>query len=625
MNGEDISKKILSDITVFSKYAKFDDNKGRRETWEEIIDRNKQMHIKKFPDLKENIEEAYKYVYNKKVLPSMRSLQFAGKPIEISPNRIFNCAYTPINHWKTFSEVMFLLLGGTGVGISVQKHHVDMLPTINKPSTKKSKRYLIGDSIEGWADAVKILMKSYFFGTIKIKFDFSDIREKGSPLITSGGKAPGPQPLKECLLKIEGILEQKEEGDKLKPIEAYDIMCHIADAVLAGGIRRAALITLFSVDDEEMMSSKMGKWYELNPQRGRSNNSVLVLRHRIKRPTFFEIWKKIKASGTGEPGIIFSHDKDYGVNPCAEISLRPNTFCNLTEINGDDIKNQEDFEERARAASFIGTLQASYTDFHYLRPIWQRNSEKDSLIGVSITGIASGSVLDLDLERAARVVKNENKKIAELIGINRAARTTTTKPSGSASLVLGTSSGIHAWHSQYYIRRIRLAKNESLYKFLEKFHPELVKDEFFRPHDTAVIEIPQKAPLFAITRHESVFSFLKRVKQFNLEWIRAGHRRGENFNNVSATISIKNDEWDLVGEWMWNNRDSYNGLSTIPFYENEHTHVQMPFEEIDEETYNKMYRKLKTFDITQIKEDGDYTDLSGEVACSGGACEVSYL
>jgi len=277
----DITKNILSDITVHMKYAKFLENEGRRENWNELVDRNMNMHISKFPEEAENIKSAYEYVREKKILPSMRSMQFAGKPIDVSPNRIFNCAFAPADDVRVFGEIMFLLLGGTGVGFSVQKHHVEKLPEIRKPSEKRSRRFLIGDSIEGWADAVKALVHSYFKGTSKLKFDFSDIRPKGARLVTSGGKAPGPQPLKECLVRIEGVLESKEDGDQLSPIEVHDIICYIADAVLAGGIRRAALISLFSADDDDMLGAKSGAWWELNPQRGRANNSAVIMRHKI--------------------------------------------------------------------------------------------------------------------------------------------------------------------------------------------------------------------------------------------------------------------------------------------------------------------------------------------------------
>jgi hypothetical protein len=984
----DISQKILSDITVHMKYAKYIPELQRRETWHDLVTRNMNMHIKKYPHMEAEIKEVYKLVYDKKVLPSMRSLQFGGKPIEISPNRIYNCAYLPIDHLDSFSEVMFLLLGGTGVGYSVQKHHVDELPEVRKPNPNRTRRYLIGDSIEGWADAIKVLMKSYFGeNTSTPIFDFSDIRPKGANLVTSGGKAPGPQPLKDCVHNITKVLDQVEDGNRLKPIQVHDIVCHIADAVLAGGIRRAALISLFSADDDEMISCKSGNWWELNAQRGRSNNSAVLVRHKITEEFFMGLWKRVEASGAGEPGIYFTNDKDWGTNPslragtkvlttegvypieeldgkefkvknlngeisdarcwlsgvgkqlwkltledgteyfstpehewpvwdgekyvkvktpslsngdklpilrenklfdgtlgtyndgflcgwilgdgwvstrkeydeygmivsdlddesgisenlintikenvpsfngnfkkrykndfisdeeesqitlidtktkeisinnkkvyeylsqfgnlkkseglpksvwingsesfrkglidglfssdgnisknqkritlttkhkslvndvsellgfygvktkikestakldgydteffrydlricetasikhfknifkltnkykqdildgyefrynihddkqlkvksveltdiyedvwdisvyddthcfqiskvvtgnCCEIALRPYQFCNLCEVNVSNIESQEDLNERVKAATFIGTLQAGYTDFHYLRDVWKRTTEKDALIGVGMTGIGSGVILGYDMTHSANVCKEENERVANLIGINAAARTTTVKPSGTSSLVLGTSSGIHAWHNDYYVRRIRVGKNESIYTYLSLYHPELVEDEYFRPHDTAVISVPQKAPEGAILRTESPFQLLERVKKVHTDWIKTGHKTGNNTHNVSATISLKPEDWELAGHWMWKNRKNYNGLSVLPY--NGGTYTQAPFEDCDEETYNRLMSSLTNVDLTKVIEISDETNLSGEVACSGGSCTIT--
>ena len=616
-----LNNQILSDITVHMKYAKYLPEFKRRETWDELVTRNKAMHIKKFPALKEEIDEVYKLVYDKKILPSMRSMQFGGKPIEISPNRIYNCAYLPIDSLYSFSETMFLLLGGTGVGYSVQKHHVEKLPPINKPYKKRTKRYVISDSIEGWADAVKVLMKSYLNGrSSKIVFDFSDIRPKGARLVTSGGKAPGPQPLKECLFKIEGILNSKEDGDKLTTLEVHDIVCYIADAVLAGGIRRAALISLFSADDSEMISCKSGSWWELNPQRGRANNSAVLMRHKITKEFFMDLWKRVELSGAGEPGIYLNNDKDWGTNPCCEIALRPFQFCNLCEVNVSTIESQEDLNERVKAAAFIGTLQAGYTDFHYLRPIWQETTEKDALIGISMTGIGSGRILGYDMTQAAEIVKKENTRVAKAIGINKSARCTTVKPAGTTSLTLGTSSGIHAWHNDYYVRRIRVGKNESIYTYLVNNHPELVEDCVFRSHDTAVISIPQSAPEGSILRTESPFALLERIKKVATEWVKPGHRSGSNTHNVSATVSLKKEDWEMAGEWMWENRDHYNGLSVLPY--DGGTYTQAPFEDISKRKFNEMVKSLMDVDLTKVVEDDDNTNLSGELACAGGACEV---
>lgn len=941
---QDKSVQILSDITTFMKYAKYRDDLKRRETWEEIVTRNMNMHIAKFPELESEIRSMYQFVQDKKVLPSMRSMQFAGRPIEMNNIRGYNCSYLPVDHPDSFSETMWLLLSGTGVGYSVQRHHVDKLPPIHKPFRRRGrkKRYLIGDSIEGWADAVKVLVESYFYGKQEVDFDFRDIRQKGEKLITSGGKAPGPEPLRIALVKIQSVLEnaisERGEGTKLKTIEAHDIQCHSADAVLAGGIRRAALISIFSPDDYEMAECKYGKWYETHPERGRANNSAIFYRPETTEEDFFKFWDKVVASQSGEPGVYWTNDPEknsatnpclpswtkmltpdglrefgelgvgdtiwskegwtkivdkwstgvkkvyeyettagkfystenhevvsggqkvqikdadsietlvgpnanntplnpqdimdglvlgdgsvhrasgnlvylligsndqgyfdseishlitkkrpglkdtaceiettitakelpytylrriperfmrsplrargllrgmftangsvadnritlktssrglaedtqvllsslgirnylttskptkiqhhngeyvsretyavnittgreafvnqigfiqgyknakievipvkqekidydvravtevseeevfdltvdneshtfwnmgFNVSNCGEIGLLPYQLCNLTEVNVSDVVDQEDLNSRVRAASFIGTLQATYTDFHYLRDIWRETTEKEALIGVSMTGIASGATYDLDLTQAAEIVKEENERMARILGINPAARTTTVKPSGTASIVLGTSSGIHSWHNDYYIRRVRVGKNEAIYNFLSMVHPEIVEEDLEKPELQAIVSVPQKAPAGASTRDESVFDLLERVKKWNLEWVRAGHRDGVNTHNVSTTISVKEDEWDKVGRWMWDNRDVYNGIAVLPYYGG--THRQAPFEDISEEEFNRLYKGMSEVDLSAVFEDEDNTNLQGEVACAGGECTV---
>ena len=618
----DKSNQILSDLVVFNKYAKYVAGEERRETWEEIVDRYINMMKKKYPSLKEEIDANSKFLYDKKVLMSMRAAQFSGAAIEKSESRVYNCAYLPIDDYRAFSETMFLLLGGTGVGYSVQRDHVNQLPEIHKP--KKKQKYLVSDSIEGWADAVRHLMSSYF-GMRKTKpvFDFSDIRPKGARLITAGGKAPGPEPLKKCLFNLELMLDRKEDGERLSPIEVHDMICHIADAVLAGGIRRAALISLFSADDDEMIACKSGAWWENNSQRGRANNSAVLLRHRITKKFFVNLWKKIEESGSGEPGTYLSNDKDWGTNPCCEIALRPFQFCNLTEINAGDVIDQLDLNERAYAASFFGTLQAGFTNFHYLRHIWRETTEKDALVGVGMTGICNGAVYDLDLQEAAGITIDANYNTATSIGINPAARITTVKPSGTTSCVVGTSSGIHAWHSKYYIRRMQCSKDEALYQYLAINHPELVKDMKLIPN-SAVIEIPQMAPNTATLREdETALQMLERVQKWNTDWVKQGHINGRNTHNVSATVSVKEDEWEGIVEWMWENKNTFNGLSVLPY--DGGTYVQAPFEEITKEEFGKRYAALSKVDLTKVIEIGDNTDLSNELACSGGSCEVVNL
>jgi ribonucleoside-triphosphate reductase len=629
------TQKILSDIVVYNKYAKFNPNESRRETWEEIVDRYKAMLIKKYVgeyedihdipkdkfDLYEDIVQNCEYIYNKKILPSMRALQFAGPAIEKNEARGYNCSYMPMDDYRAFSELMFLLLGGTGAGYSVQYHHVEKLPGIQHP-TKRAK-YLIGDSIEGWSDAVKQLMKAYF-GKTKVgpRFDYSDIREKGARLVTAGGKAPGPEPLRIALTHIESILKEKQNGDNLTPFEVHRICCLIADAVLAGGIRRAALISLFSMDDKVMATCKYGTWWEKYPELGRANNSASILRNRIKKNEFDTFWKMIVDSNSGEPGIYFTNDPEYGTNPCCEISLRPFTFCNLTEINAGTITGQEDLNDRAKIAGFFGTLQAGITDFHYLRNIWKVNTEKDALIGIGITGVGDGKIEDLDWTKSAKIGMEENSRVAKIIGINEAARATTIKPAGTTSCVVGTASGAHAWHGPQYIRNMQCRVGDDLYNFFTVHHNELIQVMEYDPM-SAVIGIPQKAPEGAILREdETAIDFLERVKRLNVEWVHPGHRRGPNTNNVSATVSVKEHEWDEVGEWMWKNRHKYNGLSVLPF--DGGTYKNAPFQEVSEEVFNRKLNYIinNPIDLTLISEEEDNTTQKDTVACAGGSCEI---
>jgi len=615
-------KQALADITVFNKYARFNHAAGRRESWTEIVNRNAEMHKTKYPNIAHEIDTVYKnFVHTKKVLPSMRSLQFGGRPILMAENRIFNCAYAPAESTRFFSELMFLLLGGTGMGYSVQARHVNKLPKIKTPESDKEYKFQVQDSIVGWSDAVKVVCKAFFSaGTLPI-FDYRDIREKGAELITTGGQAPGPEPLRVCINNLEAILRQAI-GRKLRPVEVHDMACVIADAVLAGGIRRAAMISLFDRDDEEMLTCKAGEWYITHPARARSNNSAVLPRDEVTQAEFSDLMKRIEESGCGEPGVYWTNNKDWGTNPCCEIALRPYQMCNLTEINAGDIHTQDDFVQAAGAAAFLGTLQAGYTDFHYLSPKWKIACEKDALLGVSMTGIASGTVENLDMIEAAEVVKTMNSDIAELIGINQAARTTCVKPAGTTSLVLGTSSGIHAWHAPYYIRRMRAGKDEALAQYMMKAAPGLVEQDVNVPHQV-VLSFPQAAPSGAKVRSEHMLELLERVKDVSVRWVAPGHRDGINQHNVSCTISVMDNQWKLLTRWMWDNRETYNGISVLPYF-GAAAYPQLPFEDITEEQYNAMLPLLELVDISKVFEtDGSSVDLSNELACAGpDGCEI---
>lgn len=672
------NKDFLSDVVVYAKYAKYNPDLQRRENWEELVLRNAEMHAKKFPQIADEIFKVYaRSVLTKKVVPSMRSFQFAGKAIEVNHSRMFNCSSRKLDSAVAFAEVMFLLLGGSGVGISVQKHHVEQIPAITTPKGR-SKKFVVSDDIMGWADAIKVLMKSYTGGKTKFNFDFSEIRPKGTRLVTAGGKAPGPEPLKKCINYIKKILdtviEDRGEGSKLKPIEAHDIACHIANAVLAGGIRRSAMISLFSADDDEMLVCKGNfpievvnieklnehtfdvefkyngrnkslavdeytlnsiretgtiAWYHLEEQRGRANNSVMLHRDETSEEYFREMMLKVEASKAGEPGVYWTNDYELGTNPCCEISLDLNGgFCNLTEVNVSDITSYEDLVQRVKDATFIGTLQAGYTDFHYLGDQWKEIAERDALLGVSMTGIGSGEVLKYDIEAAAREAIAENIRVAKAINIKPAKRIGTIKPSGTASLVLGSSSGIHAWHNDYYIRRMRINKDEAIYSYLyEKLGSDFLEDDCFNPTTTSVLSIPIKAPEGSILRTETPLELLERVKKFQIEWIRGSHVEGTNTHNVSVTVSIKPDEWGFVTDWMWENKNFYNGISVLDY--DGGTYPQMPFEDCTEAEYlqltDKLLNAIETFNIKDVIEEEDFTDHKGEAACSGGACELSSL
>lgn len=614
-----LNQHILSDLIIHMKYARYIPEFQRRELWPEICERYAKMLIERYPAMEGEIHEQMQFVVDKKVLPSMRAMQFAGPPIEKNNSRIYNCAYMPVDDIRAFSEAMFLLLGGTGVGFSIQREHVENLPLIHK--AQKRKRFLVGDSLEGWADSVKVLLKGYFGISEHLPdFDYADIRPKGARLVTAGGKAPGPEPLKICIAHLSAILDRKHNGEKLTPLECHDMMCHIANAVLAGGIRRSAMISLFSYDDEDMLTCKFGNWWELNEQRGRANNSVVLPRDTTTRQEFFTLWKKIELSGSGEPGFYFTNNPDWGTNPCCEIALRPFQFCNLCEVNASDVVSQDDLNMRAAAASFFGTIQAGFTNFHYLREIWKTTTENEALIGVGMTGIASGTVFQYDLKEAADVVKQTNMRTSAKIKIQFAARCTTVKPSGTSSIVLGTSSGIHAWHNDYYLRRVRIGKSEALYDYLKDNHPELLEDDLLNSKQ-AIIRIPQKAPEGSILRTESALQLLERIKKFSAEWVRNGYRNGSNANNVSATVSIPEGEWKEVGKWMWENKVSYNGLSVLPF--DNGNYKQAPFEDITKEEFRQLEKSLRELDLSRVLEPDDLTDLHAEAACAGGACMIT--
>jgi len=618
------SLDLLSDLIFYMKYSKYDPSKKRRETWEETMERNKSMHLEKYPNCRAEIEKAYELVLAKKILPSMRSLQFAGAPVAKNNARIYNCCAVGLDTLGAFADLFYLLLSGCGVGFSVRRNFISRLPHL-LPRKDKKTIFAPEDSIEGWCDCVRALTKAYFEDGADIEFDMRPIRPKGALIRSSMCAAPGPGPLLKALLGIKKLLDNKLAAKDfvLSSLDCYDICCYISEAVLAGGVRRSAMICLFDKDDELMMHSKEGEWWVDNPQRGVSNNSVQFDRGSTTKEEFDAVFAQAKASNCGEPGVVWTNNPEWLVNPCCEISMPSRGFCNLTSINFGTIESQKDFNERAYYAAVIGTLQAGYTYFPYIDEKWKKNADDMSLIGVSLTGIAAHPDLtSIDFQAAVDEIKRANKEIAAKIGIKTADRLTTIKPDGTGSLVLGTSSGIHSWHAKHYIRRLRLNKLEPLYSYMMDNFPELIEDEKMNPEANGVLSLVMKAPEGAITRrNQTAIEFLERVRYMFEHWIKPGHVKGDNYNNVSCTCNVKNHEWDEVREWMWENRENYTGISLLPYSDS--SYVQAPMEDTNEEVYKEFSEKHRKFHLDEIEEEKNFVDFGQEAACVGASsCEV---
>ena len=615
------SNKLLSDIVTFRTYAKYLPHFLRREAFEETINRSMHMDLDKFPKLSKEIINAYSYVHDLKVMPSMRKIQFAGEAVLSNNVRQYNCSFTNITKINKFSEILFLLLSGAGVGYSVQSRHISQLPVVKNP--REEYYYRVHDSIEGWASALDVLIKAYFNRQLKPQYDFSAVRPKGSYLVTTGAKAPGPEPLRHMLNEIDKKLRDAV-GRRLTDIEVHDIICIISDCVLAGGIRRAALISLFDKTSQAMLNCKSGSWWEKYPYRARANNSAVLHRLETTYDEFMAVFEACRKSGAGEPGIFWTNDYDMGTNPCVEIGLLDDEFCNLTTNNLTGITNEKELYRRVKAATTLGTLQAAYTDYPFLSDSWKKNSEEEALIGVSFTGVADNIdfMTPEMLRSSAKLVLETNEIIARKIGINIANRTTCLKPEGNSSAVLGSSSGLHDRHSKYYIRRVRMNEDDAIAKFLMEQMPELMEKEKFSKNGM-VVSIPIESPSTSRFRDQTTAKELfMRALNFNVNWVSEGHRKGANKHNVSVTISVKDDEWTELGELMWSHRESYGGISLLPY--DGGTYVQAPFEEIDEAKFKEMSKLVKEVDLRQVIEMDDYTERSELIACSGGACELKF-
>lgn len=615
------SNKLLSDLVTYRTYARYLPYFQRRESYEEIVNRCMLMHLQKFPKLSKDITKAFSLVHDYKVMPSMRSLQFAGEAITKNNLRSYNCSAAAIDDPRVFSEALFVLLSGTGFGFSVQKHHINKLPTLKLP--RQEGVFRIQDSIHGWAQALQVLVDAYFSATIRPVFEYGDISARGVRLVATGAKAPGPGPLKLMLEAVEKKLKAAI-GRKLKSIEVHDIICIVSDCVVSGGIRRAALLSLFDRDDEDMLRCKQGKWWEDHPYRARANNSAVLPRSEITKEEFDYIFRACALSGSGEPGFLFRDDVDMLANPCVEIALNSLQLCNLTSVVQTGLKDKKDFLRRVYNAALIGTLQAAYTDFPFVRDGWRQITEKEALLGVSFTGIAdTGDSIPEDwLQEAAKLVLETNEKYAKLIGINVAARATSLKPEGTLSCVVGSSSGIHDRHAEYYLRRFQINKTDDLYHYLKQQVPDLVED-YRLAQDTAVITIPQESPKGALLRENtSALQLFDRALKYNKNWVAPGHRYSADKHNVSVTISVKDNEWETLREVMWANRNDYSGISLLPF--DGGSYQQAPFETCTQETYENLSKVVKGIDLREVREIEDTTQLNETVSCVGGACELDW-
>ena len=584
------TRKFLSETKFYEGYSRFVEDENRYETWDEAVDRVIDMHTKNYNqksnELAPYLDEARQSYSEQRVLGAQRALQFGGEQLMKHQMRMYNCTSSYADRPEFFGEIFYILLCGAGAGFSVQKHHIEKLPQI-QPRTKQAKGYIVEDSIEGWASALDVLMSSYMVGGGKhpdyegrrVFFDLSNIRPKGAK-ISGGFKAPGPEGLRRSLDKIEhllqGIVLDSKEPVSIKPINVYDIAMHAADAVLSGGVRRSATICLFSPDDEEMMTAKTGNWFIDNPQRGRSNNSAVIVRDQTSPDQFSKIMESVKQFG--EPGFVFVESTEHTTNPCVEIGMFPQIDgqsgwqgCNLTEINGGMCNTEEDFYKACRAASILGTLQAGYTDFKFLSDTSKKIFDREALLGVSITGWMNNPKILFDekiLEKGAKIVRETNREVAAIIGINPAARTTCVKPSGNASVLLQTASGIHAEHSAMYIRNVQLNKESEITQAIMKSNPWMVEDSVWSSGGTDVVVS------FPIIPNEGSYlkddlvgvKHLELVKKAQKHWVDAGTNvdlcadKGVR-HNVSNTILV--DDWDQVEKYVFENRHSFAGISFL--------------------------------------------------------------
>jgi ribonucleoside-diphosphate reductase alpha chain len=611
-----------------SRYSRFLDDKGRRETWEETVDRVinfwKDMQGDKLKD--SEFEELRQAILNHEVMPSMRSMWSAGEALKKNHFRGYNCSFKSVDHPRVFDEILFILMAGTGVGFGCEAKDVNKLPIINDTFTKTERVIAIEDSAEGWAKALRKLIADLYLGN-EHEWDYSKIRPEGARLKTMGGRASGPKPLMDLFAFVTETFK-KAAGRKLRPIEVHDIVCKIAEIVVVGGVRRSALISISDLGDPEVRDCKSGRWWETAPHRALANNSA-GYEQKPSMAVFMDEWTALMKSGSGERGIVSRYglqamaperrdaDQIVGLNPCAEIALRDGQLCNLTEVVCRENDTHKDLIRKVRLATILGTLQASLTDFKYVRSVWKKNCEEEALLGVSLTGIQDCKILRnpepqlLDDMKCCAIAIN--KAYAARIGINPATAITTVKPSGTVSQLVDSASGIHGRFAPYYIRRVRQANHDPLTHFLKgeglPYEPDVMN-----PTKTTVFSFPIKSPKGStLANNQTAIEQLENWLLFKKYW--AEH-------SVSVTVYVKEHEWLDVGAWVYKHFDYVTGISFLPY--SEHTYQQAPYEDITEEEYNKLVAAMPEVDFSKLSEyeQEDNTEGAQTLACAAGGCEI---